>query len=53
MQASRNGYFVVVDRTNGKNLLSVPYGPVNWSLGVDKNGNPIPILRRSLRLTAN
>jgi alcohol dehydrogenase (cytochrome c) len=42
MQASRNGYFVVVDRTNGKNLLSVPYGPVNWSLGVDKNGNPIP-----------
>ena len=42
MQASRNGYFVVVDRTNGKNLLSIPYGPVNWSLGVDKNGNPIP-----------
>ena len=42
MQASRNGYFFVLDRTNGKNLLTVPYGPVNWSLGVDKLGHPIP-----------
>ncbi len=42
MQASRNGYFFVLDRTNGKNLLTVPYGPVNWSLGVDKQGHPIP-----------
>ncbi|PYX29012.1 MAG: acido-empty-quinoprotein group A [Acidobacteria bacterium] len=42
MQASRNGYFVVLDRTNGTNLLTVPYGPVNWSLGVDKQGRPIP-----------
>jgi alcohol dehydrogenase (cytochrome c) len=42
MQASRNGYFVVLDRTNGKNLLSVPFGPVNWTLGVDAQGRPIP-----------
>jgi alcohol dehydrogenase (cytochrome c) len=42
MQASRNGYFFVLDRTNGKSLLSIPYGPVNWSLGVDKKGQPIP-----------
>lgn len=42
MQASRNGYFFVLDRTNGKNLLTVPYGPINWSLGVDKQGRPIP-----------
>ncbi len=42
MQASRNGYFAVIDRTNGKGLLTVPFGPVNWSLGVDKQGNPIP-----------
>jgi alcohol dehydrogenase (cytochrome c) len=42
MQASRNGYFFVLDRTNGKNLLSVPYGPVNWSLGLDPQGQPIP-----------
>ena len=42
MQASRNGYFFVLDRTNGKSLLTVPYGPVNWSLGIDKEGRPIP-----------
>jgi alcohol dehydrogenase (cytochrome c) len=42
MQTSRNGYFFVLDRTNGQCLLSVPFGPVNWSLGVDKQGRPIP-----------
>jgi len=42
MQASRNGYFFVLDRTNGKNLLTVPLGPVNWALGIGKNGSPIP-----------
>ena len=42
MQTSRNGYFFVLDRTNGKSLLSTPFGPVNWSLGVGKNGEPLP-----------
>jgi alcohol dehydrogenase (cytochrome c) len=42
MQTSRNGYFFVLDRTNGKSLLTTPYGPVDWSLGVDKQGRPIP-----------
>ena len=42
MQTSRNGYFFVLDRTNGKSLLTVPYGPVNWTLGVDPQGHPIP-----------
>jgi alcohol dehydrogenase (cytochrome c) len=42
MQTSRNGYFFVLDRTNGKSLLTVPYGPVNWTLGIDKEGRPIP-----------
>lgn len=42
MQTSRNGYFFVLDRTDGKSLLTVPYGPVNWTLGVDKEGRPIP-----------
>jgi alcohol dehydrogenase (cytochrome c) len=42
MQTSRNGYFFVIDRTNGQSLLTVPFGPVNWSLGVDKKGQPIP-----------
>ena len=42
MQTSRNGYFFVLDRTNGENLLTSTFGPVNWSLGVDKKGQPIP-----------
>ncbi|HEY6337707.1 MAG TPA: acido-empty-quinoprotein group A [Candidatus Sulfotelmatobacter sp.] len=42
MQSSRNGYFFVLDRSNGKNLLTAPYGPVNWALGIDKLGRPIP-----------
>ncbi|HTX37649.1 MAG TPA: acido-empty-quinoprotein group A [Bryobacteraceae bacterium] len=42
MQASRNGYFFVLDRETGKSLLTAPFGPVNWSLGVDARGEPIP-----------
>jgi alcohol dehydrogenase (cytochrome c) len=42
MQSSRNGYFFVLDRTNGKSLLTTTFGPVNWSLGVDAKGRPIP-----------
>jgi alcohol dehydrogenase (cytochrome c) len=42
MQASRNGYFFVLNRINGKSLLTEPFGPVNWALGVDKQGRPIP-----------
>ncbi len=42
MQTSRNGYFFVLDRTNGKNLLTAPFGPVNWAKGIDKEGRPIP-----------
>jgi alcohol dehydrogenase (cytochrome c) len=42
MQASRNGYFFVLDRTNGKNLLTVPFVPVNWASKVDEQGRPIP-----------
>ncbi len=42
MQTSRNGYFFVLDRTNGKNLLTAPYGPVNWALKIDERGEPVP-----------
>jgi alcohol dehydrogenase (cytochrome c) len=42
LQASRNGYYVVLDRTNGKNLLTTPFAAVNWSKGIDENGSPIP-----------
>jgi alcohol dehydrogenase (cytochrome c) len=42
MQASRNGYFFVLDRLTGKNLLTTPFGPVNWAKGLDAKGQPIP-----------
>jgi len=40
-QASRNGYFFLLDRTNGKNLISKTYIPINWSKGLNANGEPI------------
>ncbi|HEX4231594.1 MAG TPA: acido-empty-quinoprotein group A [Bryobacteraceae bacterium] len=42
MQTSRDGYFFVLDRTNGKSLLTIPFGPVNWAGGIDEKGQPIP-----------
>ena len=42
MQASRNGYFFVLDRTNGKSLLTAPFATVNWAKGIDPEGRPIP-----------
>ena len=42
LQASRNGYFFVLDRTNGRNLLTAPFAAVNWAKGIDKEGRPIP-----------
>ena len=42
MQASRNGYFFVLDRTTGEGLLTSSFVPVNWATGVDAKGQPIP-----------
>jgi len=42
MQTSRNGYFFVLDRATGRNLLTTTFGPTNWALGVDAQGRPIP-----------
>lgn len=41
-QAARNGYFFVLDRTTGKNIVSNPFVDINWSKGVDSRGEPIP-----------
>lgn len=41
-QAARNGFFFVLDRTNGHSIVSTPYVPLNWAKGVDKKGQPIP-----------
>lgn len=42
LQASRNGYFFVLDRTNGKSLLTTTFAAANWAKGTDKEGRPIP-----------
>ncbi len=42
-QGARAGWFFVLDRTNGKNLISKPFaGTGNWAKGVDAKGQPIP-----------
>jgi acido-empty-quinoprotein group A len=42
-QAARNGYFVLLDRTNGKHLLTAPFvETLNWAKGIDATGRPIP-----------
>ena len=43
MQASKNGYFYVLDRKTGELLSAEAYTYVNWSKGIDlKTGRPIP-----------
>jgi alcohol dehydrogenase (cytochrome c) len=32
----------VLDRTNGKSLLTKPFAAVNWAKGIDSLGRPIP-----------
>ena len=42
LQAGRNGYFVVLDRESGENLLTRSFAAVNWAAGIAPNGSPIP-----------
>ena len=42
LNANRNGFFYVLDRTNGKLIAANPYVQVNWASGIDmKTGRPI------------
>lgn len=41
-QASRNGYFFVLDRTTGEHVLTAPFIATNWAKGIDSRGEPIP-----------
>ena len=42
MDANRNGFFYVLDRTNGKLLAANPYVKVNWASSIDmKTGRPV------------
>jgi alcohol dehydrogenase (cytochrome c) len=40
-QANRNGFFYVVDRTNGKLLSANAYAKTTWSGGKDAEGRPV------------
>jgi quinohemoprotein ethanol dehydrogenase len=42
MQAPKNGFFYVIDRSNGELLRAHPYGAVNWATHVDMDtGRPV------------
>src|SRR5581483_2404557 len=39
---NRNGFFYILDRTNGEFLLAIPFiDRLNWATGVDAKGRPI------------
>ena len=42
IQANRNGYLYVLDRTNGRFLYATPFvEKLNWAKGIDEQGRPI------------
>jgi alcohol dehydrogenase (cytochrome c) len=41
LQANRNGFFYMLDRTNGKFVLGKPYAKQTWAKGLDANGRPV------------
>ncbi len=41
-QASRNGYFFLLDRNTGEHIVTAPFIPTNWAKGIDSRGEPIP-----------
>lgn len=42
MQAPKNGFFYVLDRTSGQFISAEPYIALNWATGIDKaTGRPI------------
>ena len=40
-QASRNGFFFLLDRTNGQHLVTAPFIDQTWASGIDSRGRPI------------
>lgn len=43
LHAPKNGFFFVVDRTNGKFISAKNFVPVNWASGYGKDGRPIEL----------
>ncbi len=43
MQANRNGYFYILDRTNGEFLQATPFvSKIDWTRGIDAKGHATP-----------
>ena len=47
MWANRNGFFYVLDRTNGKFLYGMPFTKQTWAKGLDEKGRPIRAANQS------
>jgi len=45
MVANRNGFFYVLDRTNGEFLSGKPFTKVTWTTGLDAKGRPENVVR--------
>ncbi len=43
MQAPKNGFFFVIDRTNGEFISAQNFVDVNWASGYDDNGRPMEL----------
>ncbi len=43
LHAPKNGFFFVIDRTNGKFISAKNFVEVNWATGYDANGRPIEL----------
>ncbi|MBL0944156.1 MAG: PQQ-dependent dehydrogenase, methanol/ethanol family [Hydrogenophaga sp.] len=41
MHAPKNGFFFIIDRTNGRFISAKNFVDVNWATGYDKSGRPI------------
>src|ERR1700730_3996192 len=43
LHAPKNGFFFVIDRTNGRFISAKNFVDVNWATGYDANGRPIEV----------
>jgi quinohemoprotein ethanol dehydrogenase len=43
LHAPKNGFFFVIDRTNGKFISAKNFVDVNWATGYDASGSPIEV----------
>src|SRR3546814_3950669 len=54
LQAPKNGFFYVIDRTNGKLISAEPFAKVTWASKIDlTTGRPVEIDRKSTRLNSS